>query len=532
MKARICIVLVVWLLTWPILWAKLPFLPLWPSMVALLAVFLLGRAMTGLLVGASAGLILLSGGNPVSAFISGFQNHLIPSLQSSWNISVIIFTLLLGGFVALLEKGGGIGALIQKWLGKNQTAKKRVLWSTYGLGLVCFFDGLANSLLVGKSLTPIAKRLGISGVKMAYIVDSTSSAVACVAIISTWIAYQLSMIREGFLQVGASAEIQPFQTFLHSIPYNFYCWFTLFLLAVVILRNWNIGPMRRAETEISKTETLSPRESDTKQSTTSILPAILPLAILIVGLLIGLYVSGSKSSGIPSSFQEVSEAFGAADAALVLVCISALACIVAFAANTKGIQSKGEKPSQVFSDGVLKLFNPLLILVSAWLLSSTLKQLDAIGFLVQLLNGNLPPSLFPTLVFAVGACISFSTGTSWGTMGVLMPLALPVALHFSGGAETSLIYGTVAAVFSGAVFGDHCSPFSDTTIVSSISCDVSPIDHVKTQLPYALIAAGAAITLGFLPTAFGVSPFIGLATGLLLLFFLPSVTRIFTSSSG
>ncbi|WP_372845298.1 Na+/H+ antiporter NhaC family protein [Pontiella sp.] len=527
LKSRPLIVFVIWLCTWLPVLTDAGWKALWPSFVALVSVFLLNRSIAGLLTGASAGLILLADGNPFRAFVSGFQDHLIPVLQSSWNLSVLIFTLLLGGFVALLEKGGGIQALMRLWFSGKGNSKKRVQWGGYSLGLICFFDGLANSMLVGKSLAPMAEKAGVSRQKMAYIVDSTSSAVACVAVISTWIAYQLSMIREGLLQVDAASSAQPFHLFLRSIPFNYYCWFTLLLLAVVIWKGWNIGPMRPAEANPAP-EATDPSDPPAPENG-SALSALIPLAFLIFGLLIGLYGNGLKGGWFPLSLKKISEAYGNADAALVLVCVSAAAGLLAYGLNAAGIQKRGAHAADVFTDGVLKLFQPVLILISAWLLSSTLRELQATSVLTGLLQGNLPPATFPALVFLTGALISFSTGTSWGTMGILMPLALPVALGFTDGMLNPLIHATVAAVFSGAVFGDHCSPFSDTTIVSSISCGIEPMEHVKTQMPYALIAAGLAILLGFLPTGFGLNPYVALGLGAVALALFPTLFRAKTA---
>jgi tetracycline resistance efflux pump len=518
MNVRAIIVGIVFLSSWGIGLLDAEWIALWPSMVALITVFLLNRAVTGLLLGAGAGLILLHHGNPFEAFISFFSNHLIPVLQSSWNLSVLIFTLLLGGFAALLEKGGGIQGLMQNGRFSGGDSKRKVQWSAYSLGLVCFFDGLANSMLVGKSMSPMAERAGVSRARLAYIVDSTSSAIACVAVISTWIAYQLSMIREGLLQ--AQVEAQPFKLFLKSIPFNYYCWFTLILLAVVIYKDWNIGPMKKHSKVNS--EDLSQRDTPVQGRAHL---ALVPLGFLILGLLIGLYVNGAQGVFFPLTFNRISEAYGRADAALVLVCVSASASLLAYGMNAMAIRKNGERASQVFNDGMLKLFTPVLILVSAWVLSSTLMALHATDVLTVMLDGNVSPVIYPLLVFVTGALISFCTGTSWGTMGILMPLALPVALNFSGGESTPLIHGTIAAVFSGAVFGDHCSPFSDTTIVSSISCGIEPMEHVRTQMPYALIAAGAAIVIGFLPTGLGVNPFLALIAGGVVLVALPFISN-------
>jgi Na+/H+ antiporter NhaC len=511
-----------WLLSWLFAWIDLPLMALWPSVLALTSVLLLRKVITGLLVGGSAGAILLANGNPFSAFFAFFTEHLIPSLQSGWNLSVLIFTLLLGGFVALIEKGGGIQTLVQSWLNKSDSLKKRVQWSAYGLGLVCFFDGLANSLLVGKSLTPMAKQAGVSREKLSYIVDSTSAAVACVAVISTWIAYQLSMIQQGYKDAGIT-EVNAFGLFFRSIPLNFYCWFTLGLLAVVIARNWNIGPMQKAEAQVEAYENVPVNESP---NATGAWRAIVPLAFLISGLIVGLYLDGVEGGVFPISFTKVAQAFGAADAAKLLVSISALGCLVAYLTNWSALKNKDA--GDVFMGGVLHLFNPCLILISVWILSSTIRGLGASDVLSHLLKENLPMELFSATVFLVGTLISFTTGSSWGTMGVLMPLALPVAINLAGGQggmDSILIPATVAAVFSGAVFGDHCSPLSDTTIVSSIACDIDPLDHVRTQIPYALIAAGVALLIGFIPSGFGLPSWISLILGFSILIALPKITK-------
>jgi Na+/H+ antiporter NhaC len=517
MNRRSILVLIVFLSTWLVGLVDAEWIALWPSLVALTAVFLLNRTITGLLLGAGAGILLLENGNPLRAFAALFSGHLIPVLQSSWNLSVLIFTLLLGGFAALLEQGGGLQALMRKRLLSGESSGKSVQWAAYSLGLICFFDGLANSMLVGKSMSPLAGRAGVSRARLAYIVDSTSSAVACVAVISTWIAYQLSMIREGLAQAGVDAR--PFHLFLQSIPLNYYCWFTLILLAVVISKDWNIGPMKTSR------PTLPDDVQDADAPQAKAWRAVVPLVYLIAGLLTGLYLNGAEGEFLPLTFERVSDAYGRADAAQVLVCVSASAALLAFVLSGPAIRKTGQTASHVFNDGLLKLFNPVLILISAWVLSSTLKELHATEVLARLLEGSLPASLFPMLVFVTGAAISFSTGTSWGTMGILMPLALPVALTFSGGDITPLIPGTIAAVFSGAVFGDHCSPFSDTTIVSSISCGLEPMEHVRTQMPFALIAAAVAICAGFLPTGLGLNPYIALGIGTLLLISLPALSN-------
>lgn len=373
-------------------------------------------------------------------------------------------------------------------------------------------------MLVGRSMRPLADRSGVSREKLSYLVDSTSSTVACVAVVSTWIAYQLTMIEEGFRAVNE--PVNPYLLFLQSLPYNFYCWFTLALLVVVIARNWNIGPMRAAEAGALPQE--GPMSDFAKVSS---LRALVPLAVLLGGLLAGLYISGVETL-LPFSLRRVAEAFGQADAAIVLVVASAFACLVAYAFNRSSPDSD-QAPGDVFLAGVTGLFVPVLILVSAWVLSSTLAELGAADTLTALMGDRVPPQAFPMAVFLLAMVVSFTTGTSWGTMGVVTPLVLPVALNLTGGMAPELAHpivaGTVAAIFGGAVFGDHCSPLSDTTIVSSISCGLEPMDHVKTQLPYALLSAAVSLIIGYGGLAAGLPVWVVLALGLMFLFLAPSL---------
>ena len=405
--------------------------------------------------------------------------------------------------------------ILTRLLGKEIIIKSRVLWATFFLGILCFFDGLANSMLVGSVMRPMADKVGISREKLSYIVDSTSSPIACIAFISTWIAYQLSMIQEGLNQLGV--DDNPYLLFMHSIPYNFYCLYTLILVIFVIWKNVNIGYMRKAEGAI-KAVVAENKNDETPRKPRHWSRAVVPLTAFILSLLTGLYISGAAEL-LPITLSSFATAVGDADTALVLVCSSAFASIVALAFN---FDSAACSPNRIYLKGMSNLFVPVLILVSAWCLSSTLKQLETPKILSQALSGNLNPRLLPAAVFLVGTLISFATGTSWGTMGVLMPLALPIAISLSSSLEQdearSIVVLTIAAVFSGAVFGDHCSPISDTTIVSSIACGIEPIDHVRSQMPYAAVAAACALLLGFIPSSFGIPIWVLFIVVIIILF--------------
>ena len=497
---------------------------LWPSVVALGTALLLRRVLIGLFAGGMAGAIILAEGNPGIAFVSFFRDHLIPLGQSPWKVGAILFTFMLGGFAAIIEKGGGLQSLVKTFLQKGKDPAKRVQLSGFGLGLICFFDGLANSMMVGRMLRSLADQCGVSRVKLAYLVDSTSSAVACLAFVSTWIAYQLGMIREGYAQLGLEDQAQPYALFFRSIPYNFYCWFTILLLPIVILKNFHPGPMKKFEFEArSKSLNSSPPNDDER---THWVVAVAPVLILLASILIGFYLDGAQSLW-PVTLRGIAAAFGNANAALVLVCASAVGSIVAFLLYPR--RAERERPSQVYLAGMQALFFPILILIGAWVLGSTLEQLNAAEVLSLLLTGRLPLFLLPTAVFLTGAVISFSTGSSWGTMGILMPLSIPVTITLTAASsfqyQELLLATVVAAVFSGAVFGDHCSPISDTTIVASISCEVEPLDHVRTQMPYALIAALMATAVGFIPVGLGIPVWVLLVIGILILWILPDFLK-------
>lgn len=502
---------------------EIPIHVVWPSMVAVLVVLITRRVLVGLLVGAGSGALILSKGNIWLACLSLFGDHLIPHFESSWKMGALGFTLLMGGFAAVLEKGNGFGRVF-KWLFKkiNDPAKGLQL-GVMGLGLACFFDGLANSMLVGRISRKLSAECGVSREKLAYLVDSTSSAVACLAFVSTWIAYQLSMIKEGFQVIGR--DVNPYLYFIRSLPFNFYCWFTLALCFVCILREFNPGTMRSAELSARRAidrDSNQFMDQDVSDSG-SALSVVIPLLVLLVGMLGAFYIVGLgdeiKNGGVenylPITSEKLTLAFGTDRGPYVMCLMGVVGGITAIVLYP---HSKVEQSAiAVYREGMQSMLTPLLILLGAWMLSSTLAALDAGNFIAGLMNDSVPLGFIPLFVFIVGALISFSMGSSWATMGILMPMAIPVvAMHpeiVHTNDPVSIYAIAVAAVFSGAVFGDHCSPISDTTIVSSIACGIEPHSHVRTQMPFALIAAAAAALIGFLPTGFGIAAWVSLLSG-------------------
>ena len=503
-----------------------------PSLAALLLVVVSRSALFGLLTGAVCGAVLLSGGSFLGAIEHLALDQFMPIFGSSWKLSALLFTLILGGFVALVEAGGGLQALVRRLLGDGRAPHKRMQTTVFGFGLLVFFDGLANTMLIGRLLRSAADRCGVSRVKLAYLADTTGSAVACLAFVSTWIAFQLSMIREGFALAGQ--EVSAYGYFFRSLPTNYYCWFALALALVCVWREFNPGSMgseeAKARMAIKETEVGEVRASHWGL-------AIGPIAVLTFSIPVLTYVIGSEAL-LPFSLGKFAEAYGRAEEYVpqILVGSSILASLVAAASlafskrrTLGGVRVATGSTAAIFLKGVREIAVPVCVLIAAWMLGAAISQLGTAGWLSEALEGRLPVALLPAGIFLLGAVISFSTGTSWGTMGVLMPLAIPVIFSLTGEAADAerdrLVVAAIGAVFSGAVFGDHCSPFSDTTIVASIASGVEPLDHVRTQLPFAVIAAALAIVVGFVPLGFGLPAWVGLLAGVALLCGLPSFWR-------
>jgi len=523
---RTSVLLLVAVVTVALAWIDAPVRGLWPPVAALAVIIVTRHALFGLLAGGFAGALLLTGGNPLTATADIFAVHLWPSLQSSWKLGAIIFTFLLGGFAAILEKGGGFASLIRRAAGSGRGSARNLETAAAGLGLLCFFDGLANSMVVGRVSRDLADRAGVARVKLAYIVDSTSSAVACLAFVSTWIAFQLSMISEAYAQAGHTAN--PYAVFLESLPYNFYCWFTLVMLFVAIRGRFHPGPMgplvAAAESRPAPTAAPGSTEQEGRPWT-----ALAPLAVLMAAFFALFVALGSPRPVFPMTRDKVVAAFGSDTGPLVLVLASVAATLAAVLMFPSRPSGKWKAAGLAFVSGVRTMVGPIFILLAAWVMGSVIGALGTADLISRLATESSSLVLMPSLTFLTGAIISFATGTSWGTMGLLFPLAVPAAAAM--GADDSFLAVIVAAVFSGAVFGDHCSPFSDTTIVTSISCGVEPHDHVRTQIPYALITAAVAVVFGFLPAGWGVPGWISLGLGALALLGLPRMAGFVRSRS-
>ena len=520
------------------------FLTLIPPIVAIVLAFITKNVIISLFVGTLAGTFLVSlvdhsfVGALIQAFLD-FVSRALNSLADPWNAGIILQVLVIGGVIHLVAKMGGAKAVAEALARKAKTAKSTQL-VTLLLGIAVFFDDYANALIVGPIMKPVADKMKISRERLAFIIDATAAPIAGLAIVSTWIGLEVGLINDAFIN-GLGIEVDAFGVFLETIPYRFYNILILAFVFITSLLLKDFGPMYKAEIEARRAD-LNKEESADESSNMdhselepkegiklSIWNAIIPIGVLVVTALICFYYSGYSSiiagknvevqeimTNSPISFKAIQEAFSASDASVALFQSALIASIVAI---VMGVYKKIFTISEAIDtwiDGMKPLLITGVILLLAWSLSSVIKDLGTAKYLVNMLSGSLPNFLLPTIIFILGAVISFATGTAYGTMGILMPLAIPLA--YSMNPDMGFVIVSTSAVLTGAIFGDHCSPISDTTILSSMGAGCNHIAHVNTQMWYALFVAGITIVFGYIPAGFGIQWYIVLPIALIATF--------------
>ncbi|MGL5348427.1 MAG: Na+/H+ antiporter NhaC family protein [Peptostreptococcaceae bacterium] len=521
---------------------KFGILTLIPPAVAIVLAFITKNVVVSLFVGILSGSFILNiqGINILGSLVQAFLdlvNRALESLADPWNAGIILQVLAIGGVINLVAKMGGAKAIAEALAKRAKTSKSTQL-TTWLLGLLVFFDDYANALIVGPIMRPVADKMKISRERLAFIIDATAAPIAGLAIISTWIGLEVGLINDAF--VGIGVEVDAFGVFLNTIPYRFYNILILAFIVITTLLMKDFGPMRKAElrarrnangSEKSATKNISNEsELEPKEGIKlSVWNAIIPIGTLIVAALVSFYYSGYSSimggedaaliqlfNNAPYSFEAIREAFSASDASVALFQSALFASIVAIVmAVSKKIFTISEA-IDVWVDGMKGLIITGVILILAWSLSSVIKELGTAKYIIKLLSGSLPGFLLPSLIFVLGSIISFSTGTAYGTMGILMPLAVPLAHSINP--EMSFIIVSTSAVLTGAIFGDHCSPISDTTILSSMGAGCNHIEHVKTQMPYALFVASITILFGYIPAGLGLPVYFVLPIALAAVF--------------
>ena len=517
-----------------------------PPVVAIVLAFITKDVVLSLFIGVFSGTFLINviDSSIPMTFVKGFTDivkRVVGSLADSWNAGIVLQVLCIGGVVALITKMGGTKA-VAIWLSKKAKTGVSAQISTWVMGLFVFFDDYANSLIVGPIMRPITDKFKVSREKLAFIIDATAAPIAGLAVISTWVGLEISLIKQGYELIGIT-NVNAFSIFVETMPYRFYNLFMLFFIVCTAFMGREFAGMLKAERraragelhprrggamiEDVEDKTLEPKENIKLQSSN----AVIPLLVLILGAFVSFYFSGlgalegealESAKAHPLTFHTFQATFGAADASVALFQSALLATVVAiFMAVYRKILTVREA-IETWGKGWKTMITTIIILLLAWSLSSVIKELGTSRYLVDLLSQSTPKIVLPAAIFILGSFISFSTGTSYGTMGILMPLAIPLAsavgMHsgLEGDALHAYMIVNISAVLTGAIFGDHCSPISDTTILSSMGAGCNHIDHVQTQMPYALAVCAISIFAGYFPTALGLSIWIVLPLGLLV----------------
>ncbi len=466
-----------------------PFLSIIPPLVAILFALLFRQVILSLLTGILLGVWIATGYKFLPAVLNTLSQIIPDSLASHDHISIIIFSVLLGGMVGIISANGGTPAIVDLVLPRIRSRRGAQL-ACWFLGCAIFFDDYANTLIVGNTMRPITDRYRVSREKLSFFVDATAAPVASMAIISTWIGFEVGVLTDVFHSRGIALD--GYSAFLLSIPYLFYPIFTVIFGFLLSTSGRDFGPMLKAEQRAVRyklllSEKAAPAAMETKMGESS-RPALafIPILSVIIITFWGILYTGYSGQW------ELRAIFAKSDSFAALIWGSAAGCFTAAVLSLLTRRLTIAKVLESWMDGIKSMMMAVLILTLAWSLSRICTDLKTADFILSIISARMPMWTIPLLTFLVAAAMSFATGTSWGTMAITYPLLVPVVIG------TPYLYPTIAAVLSGAVFGDHCSPISDTTIMSSMASACDHVDHVRTQIPYALTTAVTALLLGYL----------------------------------
>lgn len=503
-----------------------------PPLVAIAVALLLKEVISALLISVvSGGVIMAYYEGGLSQIYKGIfmpmeyiQRALSPENGDVGHVSVILFSLLIGGMVSVVIANGSMAAMVKR-IAKKATTKKRGLLATWLMGVLVFFDDYANTMIVGQTMRPLTDKLGISRAKLAYIVDSTAAPMAAIALVTTWIGAELIYIQDGIsglegFPVGRSSYL----VFLDSLKFMFYPVLALIFILILIYTGKDFGPMLKAENVVPTDE--SKQEYPENKSW----KGIVPIMVMLFGTITMLFVTGYDSSLFGDSnytlVQKLSAIIGNSDSYTSLIWASFASIVVAvlLSLNSIGfIQS-----IEACMEGFKKMLPAIVILVLAWSLAGMTEEMNTAGFIGDLMIGKVSPVLLPLITFVAASVIAFSTGSSWGTMAILYPVVIGTSWHLgmdiglTSPENYYILTNVVSAVLAGSVLGDHCSPISDTTILSSLASSCNHVDHVRTQLPYALTVGIVAMGGGTLLSSVGVPVWLCYILSIIVLFLIVS----------
>ena len=447
-----------------------------PPLLAIVLALVTKEVYSSLFIGVAMGALLYTGFHPWNAFVALFD-----IMKNSMNLNILIFDVLLGMIIVLMSKSGG-SAAYGKWAGNKIKSKKSAMLATTGLGVLIFVDDYFNCLTVGSVMRPVTDRFKVSRAKLAYIIDATAAPVCIIAPISSWAAAVNSYVPE-------DAGISGFQLFLRTIPYNLYAILTLLMVFTIILTGLDFGLMKKHEKNAAAGDLFTSGGEEFDQvkeeeisSNGKVIDLVLPVLVLI-----GTAIGAMIYTGFLGGATDVVTAFAGCDAetSLIFATLITVIFMLALYLPRKVITFKGFMDS--FVEGFKMMIPAIGILIFAWSLKGMGDALEIASFVENLVGSNASASvLLPAILFLVAIFLSFSTGTSWGTFAILVPIAIAM---FPGADNMQMMIIAVASVLSGAVCGDHVSPISDTTVMSSAGAQSNHINHVTTQMQYAVVVA-------------------------------------------
>lgn len=505
------------------------------------ALFLAVWCGAALLQPAGTGLLSRLGNSFLETVTQILPRQIVPADGDPGHVEILLFTLFLGSTIGVMQTSGGTAALVGR-LTPLTRSRRGAQMTTWLLGLVVFFDDYANSLLVGTTMRPVTDRLRISREKLSFIVDATAAPVSGLAVVSTWVGFEVAQIADAFGRLAVEhpevlMETDGYSTLLATLPYRFYPILILLFVGFMAWTGRDFGSMWTAEQRAVSGGPLSGGtassqvfvDEQTDHSATrsgSLWTAVLPLFVLIAALVAGLWWTGTQAVDIddPSIWQIVSNA----ESNKVMLASSFLASVTAVLSAVVTGRLSFLRAVDAWLDGAKHMLIGCAILVLAWAISVVCDpdHLDTAGFLVDVTRHWLQPMWLPTVTFLLSCAISFATGSSWATMGLVIPIVIEVTFGLIVGdpAVTAsglpldrhpLMLASISGVLAGSIFGDHCSPISDTTILSSIASSCDHIAHVVTQTPYAAVVAVVALVFGSVPSGFGVPWQVSLPLGTL-----------------
>ena len=463
------------------------FISLLPPIIAIALALITKEVYSSLFIGILSGALIHANFN-IWGMVTGSFDVMVSKLADSWNVGILIFLVVLGMMVSLVNKAGG-SAAYGRWAETHIKTRVGALISTAVLGMLIFIDDYFNCLTVGSVMRPVTDKHQISRAKLAFLIDATAAPVCIIAPISSWAAAVSSVAPEG----------QGLQLFIQSIPYNFYALLTLAMVIMMCLLKVDFGPMRTHEANAKNGDiyTTAARpyanaENEEGNPKGTVLDLVLPIVALIVSCVLTMVYTGGFFDVDSGSYMNFIDAFSGSDASMGLVLGSFIALIVTFCFYIPRKVITIKQFTESFSDGFKQMVPAILILTFAWTLSGVTNNLGAKVFVAEFVRVNAGglANFLPAIVFVIAVGLAFATGTSWGTFGVLLPIVCSV---FPSG---ELMIIAVSACLAGAVCGDHCSPISDTTIMASTGAQCEHINHVNTQLPYAMLSAGVSF-VGF-----------------------------------